>query len=405
MDRVTCMDRLTCSHCGSTKGLKDFFNSEVFSRALHRDNHGTRTSWTCPTSRWAHSRAPLEWLATCSRTSSGEHACPRHASPRTAAKPWSMPSHLAWQTLLHMGTWHSLLCPVAPWVPASFGRWSLKVDLGNHLQNPPALPWQSQLCVRPHAPNWLYAELMAFRWYVQHEVYTGLGTGFTLDGDLIAMSYRTANLTLATMPYIDEEFYHQYRWHSPIPQPEAYGQMLVTATSYPANLNEWTTPQTRHHTQTAHVTTETGYSNQTASHSSPRFQTEGTQPTNKWSSRTLFPRCVLLLGQPRFCVKLVRGISGYCRSSSEFSSGSCPFLLKHVWEEKSSSLSWTQNMNGNSRIFHEPASHRSAVDPTRERILEKGCVSLTLFGVTMERSWDSFMNVVHTWIELHAWID
>ena len=112
------------------------------------------------------------------------------------------------------------------------------MDLGNHLQNPPALPWQSQLCVRPHAPNWLYAELMAFRWYVQHEVYTGLGTGFTLDGDLIAMSYRTANLTLATMPYIDEEFYHQYRWHSPIPQPEAYGQMLVTATSYPANLNE-----------------------------------------------------------------------------------------------------------------------------------------------------------------------
>lgn len=110
--------------------------------------------------------------------------------------------------------------------------------MGNHLQNPPALPWQSQLCVRPHAPNWLYAELMAFRWYVQHEVYTGLGTGFTLDGDLIAMSYRTANLTLATMPYIDEEFYHQYRWHSPIPQPEAYGQMLVTATSYPANLNE-----------------------------------------------------------------------------------------------------------------------------------------------------------------------
>ena len=93
-------------------------------------------------------------------------------------------------------------------------------------------------CVRPHAPNWLYAELLAFRWYVQHEIYTGLGTGFTLDGDLIAMSYRTASLTLATMPYIDEEFYHQHRWHSPIPQPEAYGQMLVTATSYRANLNE-----------------------------------------------------------------------------------------------------------------------------------------------------------------------
>ena len=93
-------------------------------------------------------------------------------------------------------------------------------------------------CLRAHAPNWLYAELWAFRWYVQHEFHTGLGTGYTLNGDLIGVSARAANLTLATMPYVDEAYYHRYRWHAPIPQPEAYGDMMVTATSRRANLNE-----------------------------------------------------------------------------------------------------------------------------------------------------------------------
>ena len=84
------------------------------------------------------------------------------------------------------------------------------------------------------------------RWYVQHEFNTGLGTGYTLNGDLmIAVSYRTANLTLATMPYVDEAYYHQYRWHAPIPQPEAYGDMMVTATSH--NTSEtYITQETQH---------------------------------------------------------------------------------------------------------------------------------------------------------------
>eukprot|EP00434_Breviolum_minutum_P042986 symbB.v1.2.038286.t1/scaffold5908.1/size22520/2 len=94
-------------------------------------------------------------------------------------------------------------------------------------------------CIRAHASNWLYAELWAFRWWVKHEFNTGLATGYTLDGDLIAMSTRTANVTLATMPYVDETYYHKFRWFAPIPQPEAYGDMMVTAPSRRANnLNE-----------------------------------------------------------------------------------------------------------------------------------------------------------------------
>ena len=115
-------------------------------------------------------------------------------------------------------------------------------------------------CLRSHAPNWLYAELWAFRWWVQHEFNTGLATGYTLNGDLIGMSTRTANLTLATMPYVDEAYYHKFRWHAPIPQPETYGDMIVTAPSRRANLhNEQprrgraSTPR-RHNTPKRHVT-------------------------------------------------------------------------------------------------------------------------------------------------------
>ena len=115
-------------------------------------------------------------------------------------------------------------------------------------------------CIRSHAPNWLYAELWAFRWWVQHEFNTGLATGYTLNGDLIGMSIRTANLTLATMPYVDEAYYHKFRWQAPIPQPETYGDMIVTAPSRRANLhNEQprrgraSTPR-RHNTPKRHVT-------------------------------------------------------------------------------------------------------------------------------------------------------
>ena len=115
-------------------------------------------------------------------------------------------------------------------------------------------------CLRSHAPNWLYAELWAFRWWVQHEFNTGLATGYTLNGDLIGMSTRTANLTLAIMPYVDEAYYHKFRWYAPIPQPETYGDMIVTAPSRRANLhNEQprrgrvSTPR-RHNTPKRHVT-------------------------------------------------------------------------------------------------------------------------------------------------------
>ena len=118
-------------------------------------------------------------------------------------------------------------------------------------------------CLRSHATHWLYAELWAFRWWVKHEYNTGLATGYTLDGALIGMSARTANLTLATMPYVDEAYYHRFRWHAPIPQPETYGDMIVTAPSRRSNLynlyNEQprrgraSTPR-RHHTPRRHVT-------------------------------------------------------------------------------------------------------------------------------------------------------
>ena len=109
-------------------------------------------------------------------------------------------------------------------------------------------------CLRAHAPNWLYAELWAFRWWVQHEFNTGLATGYTLNGDLIGMSTRTANLTLATMPYVDEAYYHKFRWHAPIPQPETYGDMIVTAPSRRANLNNEQPRKTRTSTPHRHNT-------------------------------------------------------------------------------------------------------------------------------------------------------
>ena len=82
------------------------------------------------------------------------------------------------------------------------------------------------------------AELYAFHWLVKHNRMQGLGAGFALDGSLIHMSHTRAKQILADMPYVDEDFYHQYRWYKPIPAPRAYGDMIVTATSRWANLNE-----------------------------------------------------------------------------------------------------------------------------------------------------------------------
>ena len=52
------------------------------------------------------------------------------------------------------------------------------------------------------------------------------------------MSRRQVRQILSDMPYVDEEFYHSFRWHKPIPAPRPYGDMIITATSRRANHNE-----------------------------------------------------------------------------------------------------------------------------------------------------------------------
>ena len=106
-------------------------------------------------------------------------------------------------------------------------------------------------CTRAHAPDWHRAELLSFHWLVKHHRMAGLGVGYALDGSLLHMSQRQARRILADMPYVDEEFYHSFRWHKPIPAPRPYGDMIVTATSRRANLNEQprrrdTTPRRPH---------------------------------------------------------------------------------------------------------------------------------------------------------------
>ena len=93
-------------------------------------------------------------------------------------------------------------------------------------------------CTRSHAPDWHRAELLSFHWLVKHHRLAGLGVGYALDGSLLHISQRQARRILADMPYVDEEFYHSFRWHRPIPAPRPYGDMIVTATSRRANLNE-----------------------------------------------------------------------------------------------------------------------------------------------------------------------
>eukprot|EP00434_Breviolum_minutum_P029661 symbB.v1.2.026219.t1/scaffold2601.1/size77851/4 len=147
-----------------------------------------------------------------------------------------------WTDGTHCGaTWHPEFLQILEdghpkwiWMPRqTICRTDQRSKGTRHQQGP--LSCTDPNCLRAHAPNWLYAELWAFRWWVKHEFNTGLATGYTLDGDLIAMSIRTANLTLATMPYVDETYYHKFRWFAPIPQPEAYGEMMVTAPSRRAN--------------------------------------------------------------------------------------------------------------------------------------------------------------------------
>ena len=85
--------------------------------------------------------------------------------------------------------------------------------------------------VTPHASNWLYAELWAFRWWVKHEFNTGLATGYTLDSDLIAMSTRTANVTLATMPYVEIEATSHRPGTLPLHQEQPYHQTMPSSST------------------------------------------------------------------------------------------------------------------------------------------------------------------------------
>lgn len=144
-------------------------------------------------------------------------------------------------------------------------------------------------CVRTHAPNWLYAELYGFRWYIEHEVITGLSTGYTLDGDVMAVSSNTATLTLATMPFMEEDFYHAFRWHSPIPAPEPNGNMMVTAKSFRPNLTDQPRPREltprrhtsprRHRTPSRHRSTATQGARPRASTPPRNYEWQNQTPT------------------------------------------------------------------------------------------------------------------------------
>ena len=98
-------------------------------------------------------------------------------------------------------------------------------------------------CLRSHAPHWLYAELWAFRWWVQHEFNTGLATGYTLDGDLIGMSTRTANLTLATMPYVDEGLLPQVQMACTDPTAGDLRRHDCHCSQQTSQPPQWTAPQ------------------------------------------------------------------------------------------------------------------------------------------------------------------
>jgi len=57
---------------------------------------------------------------------------------------------------------------------------------------------------------------------VTHNLGTGLGLGYTLDCAMRTVSKSHAGRTLADMPFIGEEYYHQFKWHKAIPQPTVW---------------------------------------------------------------------------------------------------------------------------------------------------------------------------------------
>ena len=129
-------------------------------------------------------------------------------------------------------------------------------------------------CTRSHAPDWHRAELLSFHWLVKHHRLAGLGVGYALDGSLLHISQRQARRILADMPYVDEDFYHSFRWHKPIPAPRPYGDMIVTATSRRANLNE----QPRRRDTTPRRATTSRRSPSRPRHGSPRPRPQQDHP-------------------------------------------------------------------------------------------------------------------------------
>ena len=142
--------------------------------------------------------------------------------------------------------------PTWVWVPRLVICRQHQRSLGiHHRHSEGVLTCTDPNCTRAHAPDWHRAELLAFHWLVQHRRLNGLGVGYALNGSLLHMSKRQVRQILSDMPYVDEEFYHSFRWHRPIPAPRPYGDMIITATSRRANHNEQprrrdTTPRRAH---------------------------------------------------------------------------------------------------------------------------------------------------------------
>ena len=135
-------------------------------------------------------------------------------------------------------------------------------------------------CTRAHAPDWHRAELYAFHWLrlVKHNRISGLGVGFALDGSLLDISHTRAKRILADMPYMDPLVQTD-------PAPRAYGDMIVTATSRRANLNE----QPRKRDTTPRRTTTPRRSSSRVRYGSPRPSSRQPEENPPWIPPTKAP--------------------------------------------------------------------------------------------------------------------
>ena len=146
--------------------------------------------------------------------------CPGWHAPDACDRLWH-PEFL--QVLLHDE-------PAWIWVPRLVVCRQRQRALGlPHRQGEGVLTCTDPNCTRSHAPDWHRAELYAFHWLVKHNRLSGLGVGYALDGSLLHIGQRQARRILADMPYVDEEYYHCYRWHKPIPAPRLGWSGLVVS--------------------------------------------------------------------------------------------------------------------------------------------------------------------------------